>query len=108
MSFEISCHLRFHSVNLNLFQISIESFRTLKPISGGDGMGWDGRLSPFDGLLRAPMVLIRQVASHLKLSITDLFTGRRYAIASKKSTKLKALCRPVIRNSHLPNHLNPH
>ena len=71
-------------------------------------MGWDGRLSPFDGLLRAPMVLIRQVASHLKLSITDLFTGRRYAIASKKSTKLKALCRPVIRNSHLPNHLNPH
>ena len=43
------------SVNLNLFQISIEWFSTLKPISGG--MGWDGmdgRLSPFDSLLRAP------------------------------------------------------
>ena len=59
MSFEISCHLRFR-VNLNLFQISIEWFRTLKPISGGMGwMGWMGWLSPFDGLLRAPTVLIK-------------------------------------------------
>ena len=63
MSFEISCHLRFHlvwsaSVNLNLSQISIEWFRTLKAISGR--MGWDGMgwLSRFDGLLRAPTVLI--------------------------------------------------
>ena len=62
MSFEISCHLRFHlvwsaSVNLNLFQISKEWFGTLKAISG---MGWDGMgwLSRFDGLLRAPTVLI--------------------------------------------------
>ena len=63
MSFEISCHLRFHlvwsaSVNLNLFQISIEWFRTLK-VDGMDGMGWmDGWLSLNDGLLRAPTVLI--------------------------------------------------
>ena len=59
MSFEISCRLPRSclvwsaSVNLDLFQISKEWFRTLKPISGG--MGW---LSPFDGLLRAPTVLI--------------------------------------------------
>ena len=24
-------------------------------------MGWDGRLSPFDGMLRAPTVLIKQI-----------------------------------------------
>ena len=62
MSFEISCHLRFR-VNLNLFQISIEWFRTLKPISGGMDGWMDGRLSPFDGLLRAPTVLIKKVDS---------------------------------------------
>ena len=45
MSFEISCHL------------------TLKPISGMDGMGWMGWLSPFDGLLRAPTVLIMMTRS---------------------------------------------
>ena len=50
MSFEISCHLRFHlvwsaSVNLNLSQISIEWFRTLKPVSGRDGMGGYLRLT---------------------------------------------------------------
>ena len=44
------------SVNLNLFQISIEWFRTLKPISGW--VGWVGWLSLYDGLLRAPTVLI--------------------------------------------------
>ena len=63
MSFEISCHLRFHlvwsaSVNLNLFQISIEWFRTLKV----DGMGWmDGWMdgSPGGPRYRAPTVLIR-------------------------------------------------
>ena len=70
MSFEISCHLIFHlvwsaSVNLNLFQISIEWFRTLKPISGWmDGWvgldGWMGWLSLYDGLLRAPTVLIKE------------------------------------------------
>ena len=38
MSFEISCHLR------------LGLFRALRPISGG----MEGRLSPFDGLLRAP------------------------------------------------------
>ena len=72
MPFEMSCHLRFHlvwsaSVNLNLFHISIEWFRTLKPISGWmdgwdgwmDGMGW---LSLYDGLLRAPTVLINKMA----------------------------------------------
>ena len=63
MSFEILCHFRFHlvwsaSVNLNLFQISIEWFRTLKPISGWMGwVGWVGWLSLYDGLLRAPTVL---------------------------------------------------
>ena len=55
MSFEISCHLRF----LRLFQLTIEWFRKIRPISGMGWMGWmDGRLSPFDGLLRAPTVLI--------------------------------------------------
>ena len=71
MSFQILCYLRFHlvwsaSVNLNLFQISIEWFRTLKPISGWMGWmgwmvgldGWVGWLSLYDGLLRAPTVLI--------------------------------------------------
>ena len=63
MSFEILCHLRFHlvwsaSVNLNLFQISIEWLRTIRPISGMGWMGWDGRLSPSDGLLRAPAMLM--------------------------------------------------
>ena len=42
--------MSFEILNLNLFQMSIEWFRTLKPISGG----MEGRLSPFDGLLRAP------------------------------------------------------
>ena len=74
MSFEISCHLRFHlvwsaSVNLNLSQISIEWFRTLKPISGWDGLldGWDGMgwLSLYDGLLRAPTVLITDAQANL-------------------------------------------
>ena len=53
MSFEISCHLRFHViwVYLRLFQNTIEWFRTVRPISGRVG---SGRLSPFDGLLRAP------------------------------------------------------
>ena len=46
------------SVNLNLSQISIEWFRTLKVDGWMDG--WmEGRLSSFDGLLRAPTVLIK-------------------------------------------------
>ena len=56
MSFEISRHLRFRVIwiCLRLLQNTIEWFRALRPISGGR----DGRLSPFDGLLRAPTVLI--------------------------------------------------
>ena len=50
--------MRFHVIwiCLRLFQVSIEWFRTLRPISGGmDGWdGWDGWLSRSDGLLRAP------------------------------------------------------
>ena len=52
MSFEISCYLRFRVIwiCLRLLQNTIEWFRALRPISG-----WtEGRLSPFDGLLRAP------------------------------------------------------
>ena len=52
MSFEISCHLRFRVIwiCLRLLQNTIEWFRALRPISG-----WrEGRLSPFDSLLRAP------------------------------------------------------
>ena len=48
MSFEISCF----GLVWDLFQFTIEGFRTIRPISG-----WDGRLSPFDGLLWAPTVL---------------------------------------------------
>ena len=56
MSFEISCF----GLVWDLFQFTIEGFRTIRPISGMDGMdGMDGRLSPFDGLLRAPTVLIK-------------------------------------------------
>ena len=65
------------SVNLNLFQISIEWFSTLKPISGG--MGWDGmdgRLSPFDGLLRAPTVLIIYSVTW----VANIFLGCSYMI----------------------------
>ena len=80
MSFEILCHFRFHlvwsaSVNLNLFQISIDWFRTLKPISGG--MGWDGMgwLSPFDGLLRAPTVLKTENDNNINYSLTKWKLG---------------------------------
>ena len=46
-------------VYLGLFEITIEWFRTLRPISGWMGWdGWDGRLSPSASLLRAPTVLI--------------------------------------------------
>ena len=56
MPFEISCYLRFHVIWIcfGLFQITIEWFRILKPISGLGWVGLDGRLSPFDSLLRAP------------------------------------------------------
>ena len=56
-------HFQFHILRstwvylgqLSLFQITIEWFRPLKPISGWDGWdGWDGRLSPSASLLRAP------------------------------------------------------
>ena len=84
MSFEISCHLRFHlvwsaSVNLNLFQISIEWFRTLKPISGWVGwVGWMGWLSLYDGLLRAPTVLINEASCNGVRPLTqDLRPVRR-------------------------------
>ena len=61
------------SVNLNLFQISIEWFRTLKPISGGMGwMGWMGWLSPFDGLLRAPTVLITKIVMNSGSQLSEL------------------------------------
>ena len=56
MSFEISC---FGLVS-DLFQFTIEGFRTIRPIKWDGWMGWDGwdgRLSPFDGMLRAPTVL---------------------------------------------------
>ena len=56
MSFEISCF----GLVWGLFQVTIEGFRTIRPISGRwtvDG----GRLSPFDGMLRAPTVLIKMV-----------------------------------------------
>ena len=62
MSFEISCF----GLVWDLFQFTIEGFRTIRPISGMDGMGWDGwdgRLSPFDGMLRAPTVLIISLRS---------------------------------------------
>ena len=52
MSVEISCHLRFRLVWLGLVYLGL--LRALGSISGG----MDGRLSPFDGLLRAPTVLI--------------------------------------------------
>ena len=50
MSFEISCQLRlrFRLVWLGLVHLGL--LRALGSISGG----MDGRLSPFDGLLRAP------------------------------------------------------
>ena len=67
MSFEISCHLRFHVIwiCLRLLQNTIEWFRALRPISG-----WtEGRLSPFDGLLRAPTVLIRLSDDNIILKI---------------------------------------
>ena len=70
MSFEILCHLRFCVIwiCLCLLQNTIEWFRTIRPISGWDG--WmDGRLSPFDGLLRAPTVLIRLSDDNIILKI---------------------------------------
>ena len=88
MSFEISCHLRFHlvwsaTVNLNLFQISKEWFRTLKAISGWDGMGWTGWLSRFDGLLRAPTVLIRYECCHFSAEPAL----RRAAVSGEKDLR---------------------
>ena len=55
MSFEISCRDFMLWSGLGSVHHRVVLIR---PISGWDGMdGMDGRLSPFDGMLRAPAVL---------------------------------------------------
>ena len=73
MSFEISFHLRFHVIgDLTVWSVvGFSLFRALRPISGG----MEGRLSPFDGLLRAPYgannnSVLRKGSKRISLSIS--------------------------------------
>ena len=83
MSFEISCLLRFHVIwiCLRLLPNTIEWFRALRPISGRR----DGRLSPFDGLLRAPPVLIIRI---WKLKVANFCDTKILALLDKDTDDL--------------------
>ena len=76
MSFEIFW------ICLRLLQNTIEWFRTLRPISGGMD-GWDGRLSPFDGLLRAPTVLIIKKKNYSKVNTSNYYTAHQLLYSLK-------------------------